>query len=187
MGLIEIVMTCYGGKSKFADVYQIRQRVPEIRNALATLKETAYKDQDFLNVFFSDDFYELDIVWNASGLGTYASKWKSVDRDNTWPQGLATLLADPAIVHFTGPLHPSLTSVLNDYIQPWLSKPWGYSGAPGNPYAERWWEVLEKTAWKGIRQDKTFKESLIKAKKAVVEDALAEFERRISEYASKDE
>ena len=160
-----------------------RQRLPELRNALATLQETVYKDQDFLNVFFTN-FYELDIVWNAGGLGTYASwssdSWSSDDRDNTWPQGLSTLLADPAIVHFTGALHPSLTSVLDNSFQPWLGKPWGYSGAPGNPFAEHWWEVLEKTAWKGIRQDRTFKESLNLAKKAVVERALAEFERRVS-------
>ena len=157
----------------------IRRRLPEMKNALATLKETAYRDQDFLNAFFSDDFYELDIVWNAGGLGTYAS-WPNDDRSNTWPQGLATLLVDPAIVHFTGVLHPDMFSVLNDSFQPWVSKPWGYSDAPGNPFTKHWWEVLEKTAWKGIRQDKTFKESLIVAKKAVVEDALAEFERRVS-------
>ena len=46
----------------------IRQRLPEMRNALATIQETTYKGQDFLNVFFSDDFYELDIVWNAVAL-----------------------------------------------------------------------------------------------------------------------
>jgi len=158
----------------------IRQRLPEMRNALATLKETAFKDQDFLNAFFCDDFYELDIVWNATGFGTYASKWTNVDRDNTWPQGLATLLADPAIIHLTGALHPTMFNVLNEYCQPCLSKPWGYLGAPENPYSERWWEELEKTAWKGIRQDKAFKESLILAEKAVVEDALAKFERRVS-------
>jgi hypothetical protein len=161
----------------------IRQRLPEMRNALAALQETACKDQDFLNAFFSADFYELDIVWNAGGLGTYASwssvSWSSDDRDNIWPQGLATLLADPAIVHFTGPLHPSITSVLDDSFQPWLSKPWGYAGAPGNPFTEHWWEVLEKTAWKGVRQDKTFKESLIVAKKAAVEEGLVEFGRRL--------
>jgi lipopolysaccharide biosynthesis glycosyltransferase/predicted O-methyltransferase YrrM len=157
----------------------VRQRLPEMKNALATLKETAYKDQDFLNAFFSEDFYELDIVWNAGGLGTYAS-WTNDDRDNIWPQGLATLHVDPAIVHFTGALHPNMFSVLNDSFQPWISKPWGYSDAPGNPFTKDWWEVLEKTAWKGIRQDKTFKESLIVAKKAVVEDALAEFGRRLS-------
>ena len=160
----------------------IRQRLPEMRNAFAALQETLYKDQDFLNVFFPD-FYELDIVWNAGGLGTYASwssvSWSSVDRDKIWPQGLAKLLVDPAIVHFTGPLHPSMTNVLDNSFQPWLGKPWGYSGSPGNPFTEHWWEVLEKTAWKGIRQDKTFKESLIVAKKAVVEDALAEFGRRV--------
>ncbi|KAF8526627.1 glycosyltransferase family 8 protein [Hysterangium stoloniferum] len=156
-----------------------RQRHPEMRNALAARQETAYKDQDFLNAFFSGDLYELDIAWNASGLGTYAS-WSSADRDNTWPQGLATLLLDPAIVHFTGPLHPSMSNVLNESLQPWVSKPWGYSGAPGNPFTEHWWEVLEKTTWKGTRQDKTFKESLIRVKKAIVEDGLVEFERRIS-------
>jgi lipopolysaccharide biosynthesis glycosyltransferase/predicted O-methyltransferase YrrM len=165
------------------DLLLIRQRLPEMKNALATLQETLYKDQDFLNIFFPD-FYQLDIVWNAGGLGTYASwssdSWSSVDRDNTWPQGLATLLADPAIVHFVGPLHPSLTSVLDNSFQPWLGKPWGYSGAPGNPFTEHWWAMLEKTAWKGIRQDKAFKESLIIAKKAVVDDALAKFERRVT-------
>jgi hypothetical protein len=41
--------------------------------------------------------------------------------------------------------------------------------------------VLEKTAWKGIRQDKTFKESLIAAKEAIVEDGLAEFGRRVEQ------
>ena len=140
------------------DLPLIRKRLPEMRKALAALQETAYKDQDFLNAFFSVDLYELDIVWNAGGLGTYAS-WSSVDRDNTWPQGLATLLVDPAIVHFAGPLDPSTSSVLDESLQPWVSKPWGYPGAPGNPFAEHWWEVLEKTAWKGIRQDRMFKES----------------------------
>ena len=59
----------------------IKQRLPEKPNALAALQQTVYKDQDFLNTFFSDNFYELDIVWNAGGLGTHAS-WSSVDRDN---------------------------------------------------------------------------------------------------------
>ncbi|KAF8813371.1 hypothetical protein BYT27DRAFT_7250908 [Phlegmacium glaucopus] len=56
----------------------------------------------------------------------------------------------------------------------------GYSGAPGNPFAEHWWEALDKTAWKSTRQDKTFKESLIRAKKAAVKDGLLEFGRQIS-------
>ena len=157
----------------------VRQRLPEMRNAFATLKETAYKDQDFLNAFFFHDFYELDMMWNAGGLGTYAT-WS--DDKRIWPQGLATLLADPAIVHFTSVLHPSVFRVLNDSYQPYESKPWGYADAPGNPFTWLWWEVLEKTAWKGIRQDKTFKESLIRAKKAAIEDALAEFEKRVSLY-----
>ena len=170
------------------NLLSIRQRLPEMTNAFATLSDSTmskymYKDQDFLNVFFPD-FYELDLMWNATGLGSYASwsptSWACYERDITWPQGLATLHDDPAIVHFNGPVHPTLSSVVNDVCQPWLSKPWGYAGTPGNPFTEQWWEVLEKTAWKGIRQDKTFRESLILAKKAVVEDTLAELESRIS-------
>ena len=37
----------------------IRRRLPEMKNALATLKETAYRDQDFLNAFFSDDMSSI--------------------------------------------------------------------------------------------------------------------------------
>ena len=95
------------------------------------------------------------------------ASWSNDDRDNLnlWPQGLATLV-DPAIVHFSGVLHPSMFSVLNNSFQPWVSKPWGYSDAPGNPFTKHWWEVVEKTVWKGIQQDKTFKENLIVAKKS---------------------
>jgi lipopolysaccharide biosynthesis glycosyltransferase len=35
------------------DLSLIRQRLPEMRIALAALQETAYRDQDFLNTFFS--------------------------------------------------------------------------------------------------------------------------------------
>jgi len=45
-------------------------------------------------------------------------------------------LLNPSIVHFTGPLHPTLAVVLDSYVQPYTSKPWGYAGAPGNPYKE---------------------------------------------------
>ena len=52
------------------DLFLIRQRLPEMKNALAERQETMFKDQDFLNSFFSGDFYELDTAWNA-GLGIY--------------------------------------------------------------------------------------------------------------------
>ena len=62
------------------DLSLIRQRLPEMRNALAALRERAYKDQDFLNALFSDDFYELNIVWNGGGLGTYGHLMTAVNR-----------------------------------------------------------------------------------------------------------
>ncbi|KZV96851.1 hypothetical protein EXIGLDRAFT_764918, partial [Exidia glandulosa HHB12029] len=110
-----------------------------------------FKDQDALNIFFADEWLELDLRWNATGLGTYA-KWSAPDRDATWSHGeLEKLHDDPAIVHFTGPVHPEMASVLNEYVQPWTSKPWGYGGAPGNPFTEAWWSILELTAWAGYR------------------------------------
>ena len=87
--------------------------------ALAVLQEAAYKYQDFLDAFFS-----VAVTRNrggCGGLGTYAS-WSS---DNTCPRGLATLV-EHAIAHFTGPFYPSMSSVLNKSLYPWLSKPWGY-------------------------------------------------------------
>ena len=38
-------------------------------------------------------------------------------------------MKDPNIIHFTGPVNPTLAEVLNPYAQPPTAKPWGYIGA----------------------------------------------------------
>lgn len=61
-------------------------------------------------------------------------------------------MREAAIVHFTGPVNPAMEHILNPYLQPYTAKPWGYAGAPGNPYTNEWWSVLEKTPWAGWRR-----------------------------------
>lgn len=41
-----------------------------------------------------------------------------------------------------------MAAILNPYVQPYTAKPWGYAGATGHPFAQEWWAVAEKTAWK---------------------------------------
>ncbi|KAF8746762.1 Methyltransferase domain [Rhizoctonia solani] len=89
-------------------------------------------------------------------------------------------MKDPSIVHFTGPLHPSLAHVINPWVQPYVAKPWGYAGAPGHPYAAEWWETLEGTAWKGWKGSAEYEEmKRLEANKAVTE-AINELENAIS-------
>lgn len=110
------------------------------------MKDSKFRDQDALNVHFADSWTSLDLTWNAQGMGTYAS-YPSDDR-RSLPMGQ---MDDPSVVHFTGPVYPSVAEVLNPYVQPPTAKPWGYLGSPGHPYQREWWNVLERTSWKGIR------------------------------------
>lgn len=55
-------------------------------------------------------------------------------------------MKDPNIIHFTGPVNPTLAEVLNPYAQPPTAKPWGYIGARGHPFEKEW-----RTAWTGYR------------------------------------
>jgi lipopolysaccharide biosynthesis glycosyltransferase/predicted O-methyltransferase YrrM len=162
------------------DLTLIRTRLPAFAQLVRERAETTYKDQDLLNAFFAlDDWLELNVEWNASGLGTYAV-CPGKDRDVVWPGSeLKALHADPAIVHFTGPVHPSMSGVLNEYVQPWTSKPWGYAGAPGNPFKDEWWDVLERTAWRGMRQDEGFLKDCAEAQTKAREKGIEEFDRRI--------
>ncbi|KDR73219.1 hypothetical protein GALMADRAFT_228328 [Galerina marginata CBS 339.88] len=111
------------------------------------MKDAKFRDQDTLNVHFASNWANIDLTWNAQGLGTYAN-YPSSDRDKL---GLQSMAANPHIVHFTGPVHPSLIEVLNPYVQPPTAKPWGYLSSPGHPYQAEWWKVLERTTWKGLR------------------------------------
>ena len=84
---------------------------------------------------------------------------------------------EPAIVHFTGPVHPSVAEVLNPFVQPYSAKPWGYAGAPGHPYTEEWWAVLEQTGWKGWRSSEERKEYGAREREKASEWSVKEFER----------
>jgi len=108
------------------------------------MKDAKFRDQDALNTHFADAWVSLGLTWNAQGVGTYAN-YPSPDR-GTLPM---EMMNDPNIVHFTGPVHPSVAEVLNPYVQPPTAKPWGYLGAPNHPYENEWWQVQEKTRWKG--------------------------------------
>ena len=53
MGLIEIVMTCYGGKSKFADVGGLRRQ-----RKMADASTTIYRQVFFSFFFFLTEFLD---------------------------------------------------------------------------------------------------------------------------------
>ena len=80
--------------------------------------------------------------WNAQGLGT-CGEFRAADREMVKLHEMN----DPVLVHFTGPVSPSLSSILNPHVQPCVSKPWGYAKARGHPYAEEWWKALKETPW----------------------------------------
>ena len=76
-----------------------------------------------------------------------------------------------------------MSSVWNEYCQPWTSKPWGYAGAPGNPFAREWREMVEETAWKGIWKDKEHLANLAAAQKEAKKWGIQEFGSRVEEVA----
>lgn len=134
------------------DLAQVRARIGELEALAWGMRDFAHKDQDALNVHFREHICELPLRWNGQGLGTYA-KAASVDRDALELRQLH----DPCLVHFTGPLHPDMASVINPWVQPYTSKPWGYAGAPEHPYGEEWWKMLDETMWKGYRTSEAFR------------------------------
>lgn len=145
------------------DLTAIRATFAELRRLAQHMSLALHKDQDVLNTHFRGQWKALRLTWNAQGLGTYAKDY-SDDRQRL----PLTELEDPAIVHFSGHLHPPLGVVLNPWVQPYTSKPWGYAGAPGHPYAKMWWDAVEETPWKGWRQSKDYDESCRKAEADIV-------------------
>ncbi|TFK96835.1 nucleotide-diphospho-sugar transferase [Pterulicium gracile] len=137
-----------------------------------------FKDQDALNLHFTGRWASLDMRWNAQGLGTYAEQY--TPERHAISERLDMMKADPWIVHFTGPVNPSMAAVLNPYVQPWLSKPWGYAGAPGHPFAGEWRGVLEETAWEGLAGSAGYKKKCEAVKTKAIEEAVAELDNRIS-------
>lgn len=152
------------------DLVKIRGRLPQTSQLTA---ETTFKDQDYLNLHFKHDWMALPLRYNAQGLGTYANI-STPERDSAFS---ATDFEDPIIVHFTGAVIPSMAEILNPWVQPYTAKPWGYAGAPGHPYTGEWWDMLEETAWKGIRGSEDFQRRLASDMARVRHEAEEEFER----------
>ncbi|KAG8888582.1 hypothetical protein FRB98_007346 [Tulasnella sp. 332] len=154
---------------------KIRERLEDLNTLAKSMRDAHYRDQDVLNTHFpATDWKQLSLRWNAQGLGSYAlsvtperQSLKMKEQD------------DPAIVHFTGSLHPSLGHVLNPWVQPYTSKPWGYAGAPGHPYADEWWETVERTAWNGWRTSEAHLKTCEEAKGRVIEAALRALDDKI--------
>lgn len=156
------------------DLARTRSTLPELETCCREMAHSKYREQDALNVHFKTDWVALSLGWNAQGLGTYA-ECTSVDREKLCLREME----DPTIVHFTGPVHPPMEIVLNPYVQPYTAKPWGYAGAPGHPYEREWWDMLEKTDWKGWKKTTDYKETCEKARMEVLKNAREEFNRRL--------
>ncbi|KAK7685779.1 hypothetical protein QCA50_011125 [Cerrena zonata] len=154
------------------DLTQTRLSFPELCRLASDMQRTKYLDQDVLNTHFCGKWLPLSLEWNAQGLGTYV-KYHTPERDTL----TLSDMNDPKIVHFTGPLNPDLVDVLNPHVQPFTAKPWGYAGAPGHPYAEEWWQVLEETGWKGWKSSTEFEEYRIEERKKALEKAVKDFEQ----------
>jgi len=147
MGLDEMHRSPYFNSGVLLmDVAKARLDMKNLRKLAPQMKDTRYKDQDALNAYYTQRWASLSLTWNAQGLGTYANN-SSEDLDKLPMEDMI----DPSVVHFTGPVHPSMLEVMDPNVQPPLAKPWGYLGSPGHPYESEWWAVLERTSWKGIR------------------------------------
>jgi len=151
---------------------KIRERVDILKSVAKRMQDSKFQDQDALNAHFEGDWLPLSLKWNAQGLGTYANH-PSADR-------LAinlSAMADPSVVHFTGPVHPRMEEILNPYVQPYTAKPWGYAGAPGHPYREEWWDVVAKTAWRDFRTSDEYRASCALEKQKVIRVGCQLFEQ----------
>ena len=155
------------------DLVKIRIVFPELETLCFEMRDAHYWDQDPLNMYFRGDLLWLNLTWNAQHLGTIAERY-----DEERVKLPLEQLKDPAIVHFVGPMGPGFVMVLHPYFQPYCAKPWGYAGAPGHPYEKDWWDMLEKTAWKGWRETSEWKENCRQARMKLLKKAEDEFIRR---------
>lgn len=157
------------------DLTLVRSSLEELLNRGRVGHTLPFGDQDVLNAQFRGRWKVLSLAWNAQGLGTYAEAESEARKRLCLEE-----LKNPSIVHFTGPVNPSVAEVLNPWVN-YAAKPWGYAGAPRHPYAIEWWQVLDRTPWKGWRK---LAETLSrwKADEAQrIEEAMATFRTRIAE------
>lgn len=125
------------------DLAQVRVNVDELVALSRAMTTSKFQDQDVLNCHFRGRWSRLSLSWNAQGLGTYANL-QTPEREHSFS---VDEMEHPGIVHFTGPVHPSMADVINPYLQPYTAKPWGYAASPGHPYSVEWWHVAERTEW----------------------------------------
>ncbi|KAF7799109.1 hypothetical protein EIP86_010339 [Pleurotus ostreatoroseus] len=161
------------------DLAKMRPRLDGLMNAARSRKHSLQQDEDALNDHFRHEWLSLSLRWNAQGLGTYA-EWPSEDRKTL---NLAEL-ADPGIVHFMGPVNPTMEAVLDRHRQPFPAKPWGYAGAPGHPYVHEWWAVIDETPWKGWRTSQEYAEYCKTKQEAAMKTGIEAFQRRIASSRS---
>jgi len=161
------------------DLAKVRSRSNGLGDLARTMESARYQEQDVLNVHFADDWISLHLKWNAQGLGTYAM----------YPAAEKTHLDlkemdEPSIVHFTGRVHPRMGDVLNPYVQPPTSKPWGYAGAPGHPYEREWWSVLERTRWNDELLRDAWKKDCQAAKMEAIQEGILGFHERVAAHTN---
>ncbi|KXN88391.1 hypothetical protein AN958_07373 [Leucoagaricus sp. SymC.cos] len=158
---------------------KIRESADSLLEKGREMRMSTFRDQDALNAHFKD-WVPLPLCWNAQGLGTYA-RYPSTDRERLKLEEMN----DPAIVHFTGPVNPSLEEILNPYVQPPTAKPWGYVGAPGHPFAEEWWKALSKTPYADYENSDIRVSTGGKAIERAIEEAVRKFKERVSEETAR--
>lgn len=88
-----------------------------------------YWDQYALNVVLAGRWGKLDVRWNQGAHIYRYPSWKESPFDQPQYQ---QIVMDPYVVHFSSP-----------------SKPWHYDCA--HPYRDRFYEYLDRTAWRGWR------------------------------------
>ncbi|KAL1758396.1 glycosyltransferase family 8 protein [Schizophyllum commune] len=153
------------------DLARMRSSAAELTRLARSATNLHFRDQDVLNMNFARDWTELSLKYNAQGLGTYAD----IATSERKLLSLDKMRKSPVIVHFTGPVHPSLVKVLNPWVQPYTAKPWGYAGSPGHPFADVWWKTLERTAWAGVRDTALYNACQEAAKQRALSEARDRF------------
>lgn len=157
------------------DLTLVRRSMNELLVECRMGKDLPFADQDVLNNLFRGHWRALSLSWNAQGLGTYATA-ESEQRNKL----RLDELKNPSIVHFTGPVDPSVAQVLNPWVA-YVAKPWGFAGAPGHPYASEWWQTLERrTPWKGWRKLGTTSLQWKASEEKRIEEAVATFRAQIA-------
>ncbi|KAJ4472008.1 glycosyltransferase family 8 protein [Lentinula aciculospora] len=145
------------------DLAKMRSQCAELKQLGRSMKDSEFRDQDVLNT-------RLSLKWNPQGLETYIRYMlRLLDPTIDTPH--------PAIVHFTGPVNPSVEEVLSLYVQPPTAKPWGYLSAPVHPFQAEWWAVVERTAWRHARS----RNANVAAEETdkAISDAIQKFKERV--------